>query len=62
MSPSADGNTAGAEADGTQTSVGHPTQSPVNPRGAMPITVKTFPFNWIVRPITSGERSKRRVQ
>ena len=27
MSPSADGNTAGAEAEGTQTSVGHPTQS-----------------------------------
>jgi hypothetical protein len=44
-SPSADGKIPGADADGTQTSVGHPTQSPLNPRGAIPITVNALPFN-----------------
>ena len=62
MSPSAAGRIAAADEDGTQTSVGQPTQSPSKSAGAMPTTMKRVPFSWMSRPIASPDWPNRLAQ
>ena len=62
MSPSAAGRIAAADADGTHTSVGHPTQSPLKSAGATPTTMNRVPFSWMSRPMASLDWPKRLAQ